>query len=154
MTLAAERAGARLVATDVSAAALELAARNAHRHAVGEAVAFIASSWADGVDETFDLVVSNPPYVTSSELESADRDVRDYEPALALHGGADGLDAYRALLTSVIGRIRSGGALLLEVDPRRAAAVTDLVRSALPVASCDVVSDLAGRQRVVIAQLG
>ena len=96
ITLAAEVPGMSVTATDVSAAALDVARANAERLEVPGT--FVESSWADALDGTFDLVVSNPPYVTTAELDAVDRDVRDFEPHGALLGGEDGLDAYRALL--------------------------------------------------------
>ena len=141
----------QVTATDASSAALDVARHNATRHEVGQCVALIAASWADELDGTFDLVVSNPPYVTSAELAGADRDVRDHEPAAALDGGVDGLDAYRALLRSIAERVDRGSSLLLEVDPRRARAVTDLLAQAFTGASCTTIPDLAGRARVIEA---
>lgn len=151
VTLAAECPGLQVTATDGSTAALEVARRNALRHGVGERVALVATSWADELDGTFDLVVSNPPYVTSAELADTDRDVREHEPMVALDGGADGLDAYRALLQSVGTRVHRATSLLLEVDPRRAGAVTDLLAQAFHAAKCATTPDLAGRPRVIEA---
>src|SRR5207237_469070 len=127
-----------------------VAARNATQHDVADRIDFVATSWADGLDGTFDVVVSNPPYVTVAELADADPDVRDFEPRLALDGGPDGLDAYRALLASMRERI-AARRLMLEVDPRRAAAVTDLLTSTFDGVQCRVIPDLAGRARIVEA---
>jgi release factor glutamine methyltransferase len=153
VTLAVDCPGLRVTATDSSAAALEVAKRNAGRHAVAERIAFVATSWADGLEGAFDIVVSNPPYVTTDELAQAERDVRDHEPALALDGGSDGLDAYRALLASVRGHVQPGTCVLLEVDPRRANAVTDLLTQTFQGAACTITPDLAGHDRVVEAVL-
>lgn len=150
ITLAAEMPGTDLVATDISAAALEVARANAGRLDV--AATFVECSWADALDGSFDLVVSNPPYVTSAELETVDRDVRDFEPHGALLGGTDGLDAYRALLVSMQAHIIATR-LLLEVDPRRAAAVGALVEAALPGATVSMVPDLTGRTRAIDAEV-
>jgi release factor glutamine methyltransferase len=146
ITIAAEVPGAAVVATDISSAALAVARANADR--LGVAVTFIDASWADGLDGAFDLIVSNPPYVTTAELAAVDRDVRDFEPEGALLGGDDGLDAYRALLASVHEHVAAGG-VLLEVDPRRADAVAAMFAAAFPGATTTTVADLTGRARVV-----
>ena len=150
VTLACELPGAELVATDVSAAAVEVASANAARHGVAATVETVTGSWAQPLRgwAGFDAVVSNPPYVTSGELAGLPRDVRDFEPALALDGGGDGLEAYRALVAEVVPLVRPGGLVALEVDPRRAAAVAALLPGAVGIHR-----DLAGRDRVVEAVL-
>ncbi len=146
ITLAAEVQGLEVIATDVSGAALNVARANAER--LGVEVAFVECSWADSLDGRFDLVVSNPPYVTTAELDAVDRDVRDFEPRGALLGGDDGMEAYRALLASVREHVKAAR-ILLEVDPRRAGAVASLFEEALPGATTVQIDDLAGRARVV-----
>jgi len=153
VSLAAEIPALRVVATDVSAAALAVARRNAERHGVVERITFAQGSWGDALEGTFDMVVSNPPYVTVEEVADAAPDVRDFEPHVALLGGADGLDAYRALLGSLPGRLRDGTRLLFEVDPRCAEMVSALITGAFAGAETVVVQDLAGHDRVVDATL-
>jgi len=150
ITLAAETPGIEVVATDLSPAALEVARANAQR--LDAAVTFVACSWADSLSGHFDLIVSNPPYVTTGELESVDRDVRDFEPHSALLGGERGLDAYQALLASLQGHI-TASRVMLEVDPRRAAWVGAMFSAAFPGATVTEVPDLAGRIRVVDVQV-
>jgi release factor glutamine methyltransferase len=146
ITLAAEVPDVEMLATDISAAALDVARANAVRLDVS--VAFVESSWADSLQGHVDLVVSNPPYVTSAELEAVDRDVRDFEPRGALLGGDDGADAYRALLASLRDHV-TASRLMLEVDPRHADAVTALVQEAYPQSVVTAVPDLTGRTRVL-----
>lgn len=146
ITLAAELPDIEVLATDISGAALEVARANAERLEVS--VGFAEGSWADVLDGPFALVVSNPPYVTTAELEAVDRDVRDFEPRGALLGGHDGLDAYRALLDSVHDHITTAR-LMLEVDPRHADAVTALVREVYPQSAVTATPDLTGRTRVL-----
>jgi release factor glutamine methyltransferase len=150
ITLGAEVPGMRVFATDVSPAALEVARGNAA--ALGVEVEFVECSWADALDGTFDLIVSNPPYVTTDELAAVDRDVRDFEPRGALLGGEDGLDAYRALLGSIRDHV-STARLMLEVDPRHAAAVAALVTDTFPGATTADVPDLTGRTRVLDVEM-
>jgi release factor glutamine methyltransferase len=150
VTLAAQTPGIEVVATDVSPAALQVARANAQR--LDAAVTFIECSWADALSGHFDLIVSNPPYVTTAELESVDRDVRDFEPHTALLGGDLGLDAYRTLLGSLQEHV-TASRVLLEVDPRRAAEVGAMFAAGFPGAIVTDVPDLAGRIRVVDLQV-
>jgi release factor glutamine methyltransferase len=147
-TLAAELPGATVIASDLSAAALAVAAENAEALGVAGRVLFVEGGWAEGLVAGLDLVVSNPPYVTSAEMEELPRDVT-FEPRLALDGGADGLDAYRDLLLAAAERAPGVCWMGLEVDSRRAAAVTELARGIWPEAGIVIVQDLAHRPRVV-----
>jgi release factor glutamine methyltransferase len=153
VTLAAECPALHVTATDVSRAALQVAAGNASRHAVADRIEFVETSWTDALEGGFDIVVSNPPYVTKAELAQTAPDVREYEPAQALDGDEDGLDAYRELLPSLDGRMSGGGTVLLEVDPRRAEAVTALLTRTFPEVQCTTIADLAGFARVIDAQM-
>ena len=153
VTLAAELPALRVTATDASGAALSVARSNATAHEVDPRVTFLESDWARALTTPVDVVVSNPPYVTSEELAATARDVRDFEPRLALDGGSDGLDAYRALLTSLHGATRPGATVLLEIDPRRAGLVADAVRSEFAGARISFHEDLTRRDRVLEARL-
>lgn len=150
ITLGAEVPGMRMAATDVSTAALDVARANAT--ALGIDVEFVECSWVDALDGTFDLIVSNPPYVTTDELAAVDRDVRDFEPRAALLAGDDGLDAYRALLASIRDHVTTVR-LMLEVDPRHAAAVAAQVGDTFPGAITGEVPDLTGRTRVLDVEI-
>lgn len=149
VTLAAELPSLRVVAVDSSDRALAMAGRNAARHGVGDRIRLLQGDWAAALPEPVDVVVSNPPYVTTEELAAAARDVRDFEPRGALDGGTDGLDAYRALARSLRGRLRVGGAILLEVDHRRAGRVAALFTDAFPDSAAVCHQDLSHRDRVV-----
>ena len=153
VTLAAELPDLRVTATDASAAALAVARGNAVTHEVDQRVTFLEGDWAHPLPTPVDLVVCNPPYVTGEELAAADRDVRDFEPRLALDGGSDGLDAYRALLASLHGAVRPGATVLLEIDPRRAGLVADAVRAEFDGARISFHEDLTRRDRVLEARL-
>jgi release factor glutamine methyltransferase len=151
LTLAAEIPAATLVGTDLSEAALAVAAANARRHGFAGRVELVAGSWADPLrGREFDVVVSNPPYIPSAELAALAGDVRDHEPALALDGGEDGLDAYRALLPSLAAILAPGGWAAVEIDIRAAASVSTLARDALgPGLRIVGHDDLSGRPRVL-----
>ncbi len=152
VTLAAERKNARVVATDVSAEALEVAARNAARHGVAERVELRAGDLWDAVpeDATFDVVVSNPPYVATADIEGLDADVRAYEPRMALDGGADGLAFYRRIADGVVARLAPGGHVLVEVGAGQAPAVEALFVGA-GLADARTFDDYGGITRVVAA---
>ena len=150
VSLACELPTAELVATDASPEAAAVAGANARRHGVGDRVRVEVGAWGEPLRGLgpFDVLVSNPPYVTSAELAELPRDVRDHEPVLALDGGPDGLHAYRELAGGVVPLVRPGGLVALEVDPRRAAAVAALLPGEVAIRP-----DLAGRDRLVEAVL-
>ena len=149
VTLAAELTTARVVATDISDEALGVARGNAERHGVSSRVTFVHGDWSLPLDAgAFDIVVSNPPYVASATVATLDRDVHDFEPHLALDGGHDGLDAYRALLPGAVAALSPGGWLALEADPLTAAAVLEMAETLLGTTG-SVHRDLAGHDRVV-----
>ncbi|MDR3050114.1 MAG: peptide chain release factor N(5)-glutamine methyltransferase [Oscillospiraceae bacterium] len=137
--------GARVTAVDISEGALAVAQANAR--ALGAAVRFLRGDlFAPVAGETFDLIVSNPPYIPKGEMDALPVDVRA-EPALALDGGSDGLAFYRALTGGARAHLAPGGCLLLEVGAGQAQAVADLLagRIGAPFYS----TDWQGVQRVV-----
>lgn len=143
---------ARAVAIDISPAALEIANRNARRHDVAERLTFVEgdcfSSLSAGKD-SFDLIVSNPPYVSETELSGLQREVRDHEPREALAGGPDGLDIVRRLLTESGAFLKTGGHLLIEIGFSQGEAVKALVDERIWQLH-GIHSDLQGIPRVVI----
>ena len=150
VTLAAELPGARVLASDVSEAALAVAEANVRAAEVTGRVELYEGSWAGPLQGLeVDMVVSNPPYIARTQLAGLARDVRDHEPVLALDGGADGLDAYRELLPSVATILRPGGWVGLEVDIEAAEQVAELGLAAFSGATTAIHPDLSGRPRVV-----
>ena len=121
-TLLAELPNATGVATDVSSAALEVARRNAEKLGVVDRIRFVATSGLSGCGEAFDVVVSNPPYIRGEEIAGLDREVKDYDPRLALDGGTDGLDVYREIARNTLELLRPLR-LVLEVGSTQAEAV-------------------------------
>lgn len=103
-----------VTATDISTSALELAQHNG----AGFNIRFIHSNLFENVEGMFDIIVSNPPYITTAEMQQLDPVVRNYEPHLALHGGADGMDIYRKLIPQAFSRLHPGGMLFVEIGPR------------------------------------
>lgn len=150
VTLAAERARASVTATDVSPAALAIAASNAARHGVASRVDFVVQALTGNARDV-DLIVANPPYVPERDRHTLERDVRDYEPALALFGGDDGLDVIRRLIPDARRALRPGGALIMEIGMGQ----FDAVAADLDTAGFTAVTphrDLAGIIRVVEAE--
>ncbi|MGH9328993.1 MAG: peptide chain release factor N(5)-glutamine methyltransferase [Vicinamibacterales bacterium] len=149
VALAHELPRARVVATDLSPLALEVARCNAAKHAVTDRVRFVLTDLLDNVTETFDAIVSNPPYVVSGAREGLAPEVRDHEPALALFGGADGLDAIRAVFARTPARLAPAGRLIVEFGYGQDERVCDLAREAA-FTVVRVREDLQGIPRVVV----
>lgn len=156
LTLLAERPLARGVGIDKSRAALSMARRNAHQLAtdIRRRVALRHGDWLTdaplNTDEPVDMIVTNPPYIESRAIATLDRDVRLFDPRLALDGGADGLGAYRKLIAPGLQRLKSGGHMVLEIGATQADAISKLLAAAGFV---DIArrQDLAGRDRVLIS---
>lgn len=142
----------RITATDLSADALAQAKTNARRHGVDGRIDFRQGSWWQAVPHTelFDLIVSNPPYVSSDELLSLQPEVRLFDPKGALDGGFDGLEPYRAIASQAARRLNPGGRVLLEIGATQGDAVSRIFARA-GLGRIDVQKDLAGLDRVVVA---
>jgi len=156
LALASEGAFARVIATDVSADALDVARRNAAHAApaLRAAVEFRHGAFLAPVDDLrgrVRAVVSNPPYIAYHEAGALPPGVRDWEPALALFAGADGMAAIVALVREAPAVLESGGLLALEVDARRAGTAAELVSADARYAEVSVRLDLTGRERFVLA---
>ncbi len=145
---------ARGLGTDISLAALDVAMANAARHGMQSRCHFVQTSWFSGVAGPFDLILANPPYVESCELHSLAPEVRCHDPVGALDGGADGLEAYRAIIPGLASRLAPGGLVAFEVGKGQAPAVGAMLDQAgLNGAHAAVIRDLAGIERVVLADL-
>jgi release factor glutamine methyltransferase len=149
VALAHELPRARVVATDLSALALDVARRNAAKHGVTDRVRFVLTDLLDDVTDTFDAIVSNPPYVQSGAREGLAPEVRDHEPALALFGGTDGLDAIRAVFARTPARLARGGRLIVEFGYGQDERVCDLARDA-NLSILRIRDDLQGIPRVAV----
>ncbi len=150
VTLACHAPEARVTATDIAADALAVARSNATRH--GARVRFVRAdllapvAWAD-------LIVSNPPYVATGEWDALPPSVQR-EPRGALLAGEDGLDAIRRLLAQAVSRLRPGGLLLVEIGAGQGDAAQAAAQAAFPQAKCEVLRDLAGKDRVLRVETG
>ena len=153
VTFVLESPTSRVVATDVSPAALAVAADNVTRFDVDDRVELRYSPLVGGEpDGTLDLVVSNPPYVAEYDRLGLMPDVRDFEPALALFGGPDGLNVIRDLIPAAARALRPGGWLVMELGAGQAARVTHLVEQTAGLSLVKIANDLAGIPRVLVAQ--
>ncbi|HZZ35095.1 MAG TPA: peptide chain release factor N(5)-glutamine methyltransferase [Caulobacteraceae bacterium] len=149
LAILAERPAARGLGVDVSEEALAVARENASSLGLTARVALLRSDWTAILgDESFDLVVSNPPYIATGEIASLAPEVRDHEPRLALDGGADGLDAFRALAPQILRVLRPGGVFAVEIGATQSQAVEELFRAA-GAQEVRTRKDLANRDRVV-----
>lgn len=139
-------------ATDVCAAALEIAKCNSISHGVGERLELRKTSWCEGVESKYDMIVSNPPYIVSADIDRLAPDVKNFDPRMALDGGHDGLHAYREIARQSPGRLKPGGAVLLETGFDQAQAVVEIFTAAGFVKHplIDLISkDFGGNDRVV-----
>lgn len=143
-----KKSGAKVTATDVSEDALALAAENAANN--GAEIEFIKSDmFAELGDRKFDVIVSNPPYVASDEIETLQREVKDFEPRIALDGGKDGLDYYRIIAKDAKSHLKDGGILLLECGEKQADAVIELLSE---FKNAEKIKDLENIDRIVKAE--
>lgn len=144
-----ERPRARGTALDKSAAALAIAGRNFHRLELMQRIELIEGDWNYPFAHRFDLVVSNPPYIATNELALLSPDVRDHDPALALDGGPDGLDAYRAIVNRLSELLYAGGVAILELGYGQERAVAALAAER-GLAVSGARSDLGGIPRALV----
>jgi release factor glutamine methyltransferase len=149
LAILAERPAGKGLGVDVSDEALAVARENAANLGLAGKVALLRGDWTRGLgDASFDLVVSNPPYIRSAEIEGLAPEVRDHEPRLALDGGADGLDAYRELAPEILRVLKPGGRFAVEIGFDQATEVEALFKAA-GAQGLATHKDLANRDRVV-----
>jgi len=137
------------IGIDLSPDAVATATGNAVRNGVAERAAFRQGDWTAGIDEGFDLILSNPPYIGSGEIPALDRAVREHDPLLALDGGPDGLTAYRALAAVLPGHLNPDGLAILEIGAGQEEAVVALMRQA-GLRHLDSRRDLGGHVRALV----
>lgn len=154
--LASEHAGVRVFATDAAPEAVALARENVQNLGLNERIDVIECDLGHGIASdllgTFDLVVSNPPYVPTAVLNDIPREVANFEPALALDGGADGLDIFRRLLEFCKEALKSDGAFAFELHETTLNAAKALAESA-GFTDCRITNDLAGKPRILTGKL-
>jgi release factor glutamine methyltransferase len=149
LSILAERPAAKGLGIDVSEEALAVARDNAAHLGLAGRMALLRGDWTEGLaNDSFDLVVSNPPYIASHVIEELEPEVRDYEPRIALEGGVDGLDAYRRLAPEILRVLKPGGRFAVEIGYDQKDPVEALFREA-GAAGVQTLRDLADRDRVV-----
>jgi release factor glutamine methyltransferase len=147
-----------VIATDVSAPAAEIATRNMARLGLAERVNVLAGDLFAPLDslvdraQPFDMIVSNPPYIPSREIDDLDRSVRDYEPRVALDGGPDGLDLHRRILELAPARLTAGGRVFLEIAFDQGPAAMEIAQANQNFCEARIIKDNAGRDRVLTAR--
>ncbi|WP_323761523.1 peptide chain release factor N(5)-glutamine methyltransferase [Maricaulis sp.] len=154
LALLSERESWTGLGVDLSAPALAVATANAARCGLANRAGFARGRWGTGLaDGSADVLVSNPPYIVSDVLAGLEPEVREHEPALALDGGIDGLDAYREIIADLPRLLAPDGLFALEIGHDQGVAVTALARDA-GLTRIRVLPDLAGHDRVVIGRRG
>ncbi len=152
VALGHERSSWRFWASDVSSSAIDIARLNARTHGLEDRIEWMVGSWFGPLDEgrdvRFDLILSNPPYIAAADLGTLEPEVRQYEPRLALDGGADGLDAITQILAISPTYLNPGGWLILEIGHDQGDAVQELARKSAAFDQIVVDQDLAGLDRI------
>lgn len=148
----------RVYAIDVSEGALRIAQENARIIGVEDKITFLAGDLFNavegiGLEGTIDLIVSNPPYVSKAEINTLQPEILDYEPALALYGGEDGLDFYRTIIHEAPRYLSSWGILIMELGYGMADGVRHLLEEEMVFTGIEIIKDLAGIDRVIKATL-
>jgi release factor glutamine methyltransferase len=162
VALAHDLPHASVIATDISAPALEVARRNGARHQVSDRIRFVQANLLEGVSAPppvtgdppagFDLIVSNPPYIAHLDAASLPTEVRDHEPRSALFGGPTGVEIYARLIEQAGAQLRSGAVLVLELGYNSADAVRTMLDAERRWANIRITNDLAGIPRVIAAE--
>jgi release factor glutamine methyltransferase len=135
--------------TDLAPGALATAAGNAESNGLGNRFKTIESRWFEKISGRYDVIVSNPPYINSDVIPALDREVREHDPLLALDGGPDGLDAYRAIASGAAGFLKPNGFVAVETGFDQKKSVKDIFESA-GFAEISAVKDLAGNDRAQV----
>ncbi|HWX76223.1 MAG TPA: peptide chain release factor N(5)-glutamine methyltransferase [Candidatus Acidoferrales bacterium] len=152
VTLAKELRAARIWAVDASATALNVAVVNARRHGVADRIQFLHGDLFDPIADlghSFDLIVSNPPYVSSQGIPKLARYIRDWEPKMALDGGPDGLDCYRRIVDRAHKYLAPEGRVLLEIGEDQSKALAELFARVGGFEAATIYQDYAGKDRVI-----
>ena len=149
LALLSELPAAQGFGTDISQAALQTAGSNAARAGLSNRATFLACDYASGLTGPFDLIVSNPPYIRTADIDALATEVRDHDPPAALDGGADGLDAYRALIPQAVPLLAPDAVLVVEAGEGQSAQIQALMTAAGLMAVNAPKADLAGIPRAV-----
>ena len=149
IALATHLPQAKVYAIDISASALKVAALNSKFHGVASRVHLMQSDLLQSITEPADLIVANLPYISDPEMTILSDEILLYEPSLALAGGPDGLGQIKRLLAQTKGKLRSGGAILLEIGQNQRTSVVSLINKNFPGSTARVIQDLSGYDRII-----
>jgi release factor glutamine methyltransferase len=147
----------KIIATDISDGALATAAKNVQKHKLEDKITLLSGDLFEPIIRQidiapFDLIISNPPYVSELEFEKLEKNVKDYEPRIALHGGADGLDVYRRIVAEVDKFLKPDASLMMEIGYAQGTAVRELLEKKDLFASVAIEKDLSNNDRIAIAK--
>lgn len=153
VTLAKHLPRAHVIATDLSAEAVDLARENAVRHGVADRIDFRVGSLLEPVTETLDLLAANLPYIDDKDWPYLQKTIRGHEPKMAFLGGPDGLDLMRAMLKDAPRVVKAGGLILMEIGAYQGDDVTAIAQPHFPSAQITVRPDYAGLDRLVVIEV-
>jgi release factor glutamine methyltransferase len=148
---------ARIIATDISSSALEIAANNIKKHNLQDRITLLSGDLFEPVipqldTGKFDLIVSNPPYVSAVEYEKLDKNVKEYEPRLALFAGVDGLDIYRRIIEKVDDFLKNDSALIMEIGYSQGPAIREMLDKSGIFSDIKIEKDFSNNDRIVTAK--
>lgn len=141
----------KIIASDISADALKVAARNAISNGVCNRIEFVKSDLFSDIRDQFDIIISNPPYIAENEFLTLQEEVLR-EPRIALSGGVDGLDFYRRIIDALPGHLKRSGYVMMEIGYQQKNAVADIIRKSGVFKVSEIVKDLNGIDRIIIAK--
>lgn len=150
LALLAERSEWSGIGIDISDEALSLSNENAKIHNLDSRAKFKKGNWIEGIDEEFDIVVSNPPYIPSKDIETLDIDVKNYDPILALDGGEDGLEPYRILFENLPHILKKNGVFAFEFGINQANSIKEMAQNQKELHEIYILKDLSNIERVII----
>ena len=159
IAIAFHQKNAHVVASDISERALVIAKQNADKHSLGDRVTLVQGDLYDGVagmidPSAFDLIVANPPYIATEQIAGLPRNVRDYEPRVALDGGPDGLAPHRRILDGIPRWLRDGGRVMMEIGFDQRDAALNLMQNHPQLTDAKIINDHTGHPRMMIATKG
>ncbi len=152
LALLSERQDWSGMGIDASDSALELARENAEIHNLSTRAILQKGDWFEGINEVFDIVVSNPPYIPSKDMETLDKDVREFDPLNALDGGEDGLDPYRIIFKVIHQYLKPNGFFALEFGINQTEEIKELAQANENLHEFHIVKDLSNIERVIIGR--
>jgi release factor glutamine methyltransferase len=152
VTLACEWEEVNVTAIDISADALLLAKINAEKFNVQNKIQFLKSDWFESIDDRFDLIISNPPYIGLKEKEKISDEVINYDPEIALFAGNEGLDAYKRIIPNLAKYLKPDGFVVLEIGAFQSNQVKNMM-NAVGFVDTKIVKDLSGKDRLIATKL-